>query len=378
MSGLTRDEKELEAQLQLLDQYQSVCTRCGLCSEGCLTFQASQWEQESPRGRIQLAQDFLEGRISPQSKALETFSRCLGCHACEVLCPLGVRYSQIRLIVQDLRRQLDPHRISPLSNRVYRQWIKTAYRMGALWPRYFSFLRRSSKPKFGELTLVVGCIQERCHPYVIEAARKCLRSLGYQVHVAKNQPCCGAILDCVIQGGEETLSYAQDYHRAVDGQKHRMQQFLDWLPPSAYALSLGCLHHINADRQPVVGDLYQFILEAIHLKSRKLCLPKLQTVYYQPFCRQHKGDGDPILNLLNQIENLNVLVASYACCGGAGGRSVCDPEHSKQWADRQTREVPEGACLIVASPECYEQFRLSQKKLKLSYAIEWIAEALLP
>ena len=139
------DEQQLEEKLSLLDELQTACTHCGLCSEGCATYQATGWEHESPRGRLYLAAQFLHGRISPQSEALSTFDRCLGCQACEPLCPHKVAYSEVRQIVQDLRRELHAFPSSAMTKKEYRRWITLAKRIGGNWSR--RFLGKCASPR---------------------------------------------------------------------------------------------------------------------------------------------------------------------------------------------------------------------------------------
>lgn len=131
------NEQQLEEKLTLLDHLQTSCTHCGLCSEACTTFQLSGWEHESPRGRLHLAGQFLHGRISPESPALTTFDRCLGCQACEPLCPHQVPYRQVRQLVQELRGNLQHSVSSSMPYLHYQKWITLAYRIGhTLWRRY--------------------------------------------------------------------------------------------------------------------------------------------------------------------------------------------------------------------------------------------------
>lgn len=97
-------EDILHAQLLRLDSLQSPCINCGLCAEVCPTYQESGWEHESPRGRIRLARDLMNGRVRPESSALETFDHCKGCQACEVVCPTSVQYGALRDTVQSIRQ----------------------------------------------------------------------------------------------------------------------------------------------------------------------------------------------------------------------------------------------------------------------------------
>lgn len=133
-------DDELENTLTLLDKLQSSCTGCGLCSEACATYQTAGWEHESPRGRLHLAAQLLHGRVHPQSSALETFDRCLGCRACEPLCPSKVPYRQVRQIVQELRRNFHSETSeTALDLPNYKRWMILAQRVGSLLWRHYGW-----------------------------------------------------------------------------------------------------------------------------------------------------------------------------------------------------------------------------------------------
>ena len=70
------------------------CVHCGFCLPACPTYQLWAEEMDSPRGRIYLVNQILDG--APLSAAAaEHFDRCLGCMACMTACPSGVQYDQL-------------------------------------------------------------------------------------------------------------------------------------------------------------------------------------------------------------------------------------------------------------------------------------------
>ena len=72
------------------------CVHCGLCLEACPTYVATGDENDGPRGRIYLMRAVEEGKLANTSKAFERhIDRCLGCRACEAVCPAGVEYGQL-------------------------------------------------------------------------------------------------------------------------------------------------------------------------------------------------------------------------------------------------------------------------------------------
>ncbi len=70
------------------------CVHCGFCLPACPTYQLWAEEMDSPRGRIYLVNQILDGAELSISAA-EHFDRCLGCMACMTACPSGVQYDQL-------------------------------------------------------------------------------------------------------------------------------------------------------------------------------------------------------------------------------------------------------------------------------------------
>src|SRR5689334_18546763 len=72
------------------------CIHCGLCLEACPTYVITGNENDGPRGRLYLMRAVAEGRLENTSDAFRThIDRCLGCRACEQVCPAGVEYGQL-------------------------------------------------------------------------------------------------------------------------------------------------------------------------------------------------------------------------------------------------------------------------------------------
>ena len=70
------------------------CVHCGLCLPACPTYQVLGEEMDSPRGRIYLMKNVLEGEL-PAAEAQPYLDRCLGCWACVPACPSGVAYGEL-------------------------------------------------------------------------------------------------------------------------------------------------------------------------------------------------------------------------------------------------------------------------------------------
>lgn len=97
------------------------CVHCGFCLPACPTYRRLGDEADSPRGRLYLMQAVVEGRLDAGSDAFQThIGRCLGCRACEPVCPSGVEYGHLlelaRQVGNDARR---PSLLARLLLRVF-------------------------------------------------------------------------------------------------------------------------------------------------------------------------------------------------------------------------------------------------------------------
>ena len=72
----------------------SDCVHCGFCLPACPTYQLWGEEMDSPRGRIHLMSQVLNGTPVTEQVMLHV-DRCLGCMACVPACPSGVRYNEL-------------------------------------------------------------------------------------------------------------------------------------------------------------------------------------------------------------------------------------------------------------------------------------------
>src|ERR1051326_634203 len=70
------------------------CVHCGFCLAACPTYRELGQEMDTPRGRIVLMKQVLEGGL-PWRAAQPHIDRCLGCLACEPACPSGVSYREL-------------------------------------------------------------------------------------------------------------------------------------------------------------------------------------------------------------------------------------------------------------------------------------------
>ncbi|MCR4281892.1 MAG: 4Fe-4S dicluster domain-containing protein, partial [Bauldia sp.] len=71
------------------------CVHCGFCTATCPTYVLLGDELDSPRGRIYLIKDMLEGGKDATEEVTLHIDRCLSCLACMTTCPSGVDYMHL-------------------------------------------------------------------------------------------------------------------------------------------------------------------------------------------------------------------------------------------------------------------------------------------
>jgi len=93
------------------------CVHCGFCLPACPTYQLWGEEMDSPRGRIHLISQILDGAVGTEA-AGEHLDRCLGCMACVTACPSGVRYDRLIEAARTWSEEPPPADAVPDADRV--------------------------------------------------------------------------------------------------------------------------------------------------------------------------------------------------------------------------------------------------------------------
>ncbi len=63
------------------------CVHCGFCTATCPTYVLLGDERDSPRGRIYLIKQMLEGGQAATEETVRHVDRCLSCLSCMTTCP---------------------------------------------------------------------------------------------------------------------------------------------------------------------------------------------------------------------------------------------------------------------------------------------------
>ena len=171
--------------LTLLDR----CISCGFCLPACPTYAVSQDEGSSPRGRITLMRALESGRLDADDPRLrEESSFCLGCRACEPVCPAGVQYG-------DLLEEWRDHQWRGRHRPPLAQLLMMVAERTALL-RALGVVRRHARtastppgPGSGGVSLMLGCFERGLYPRLSHTVRRLLPGIA----VPARQGCCGAL-----------------------------------------------------------------------------------------------------------------------------------------------------------------------------------------
>lgn len=346
------------------------CVHCGFCLPTCPTYVLDQEEMDSPRGRIQLMDAKLDGRLPLDDTMSLHFDRCLGCLACVTSCPSGVRYDRL---IEETRHVVETEHGRPLGERLQRSLLFATLphrRRMSLALRFAPVARRLPAPRFaramldvaprwrataqapatlsangtsrGRVGLLTGCVQSAMFGEVNAATARVLAAGGYDV-VAPRQGCCGA-LSAHAGRAREANRFTSRLRDAFSG--------LDRIVVN----SSGCGSHLKDHDVPALD-----VTEAIADTRFPELHPLELTVAYQDSCHLRHGQQLPAAwrPLLEAIPGLRVVETAEQdlCCGSAGIYNVTQPHNARRLGDRKAGHVvATGAdALASANPGCLVQ-----------------------
>ena len=360
------------------------CVHCGFCLPACPTYQVHGEEMDSPRGRIFLMKEVLEGNV-PLDEAMPYIDRCLGCVGCITACPSGVPYGDL---ITPFRAKAESERQRSLFDRLLRgfvlktlpypsrfRWAIRFGKLGKLMPglvpgrmrEMLSLLPESLPaaqplpelfPAEGErrarVALLAGCAQQVLAPNINWATLRVLAKNGIETVIPKAQACCGA-----LAAHTGAIKQAQQFA------KHNLKAFpadVDAILTNAagcgsgmheYALWLsGEPEHANAEKfVKKVKDVSVF-LATLGLRE----IPKLKSplrVAYHDAC--HLAHAQRVRSeprkLLSSIENLRVVEVpgGEMCCGSAGTYNIEQPETAAQLGQEKATAIASTSPDVVAT-----------------------------
>ena len=377
------------------------CVHCGFCTATCPTYQLLGDELDSPRGRIYLMKEVLEGN-EVTVKTQMHLDRCLTCRACETTCPSGVQYGRL---VDIGRNIVDQHVSRPLSQSV----VRTALRFVLPRPALFKPLFRIGQtvrpllpaalkkkipkavessiewpaPRHARKMLVLdGCVQPSMAPDINPATARVLDRLGISLIKAEAAGCCGAV-----------TFHLNHQHEALDYMRRNIDVWWPHVEAGVEAVVItasGCGTMVKeyghllardpqyAEKAAKISELSKDISEVIFAEREKLekdfslstygrsqvssevgqhsalgttSNEKLRVAFHSPCSLQHglKIRGTVEALLISAGFELTMVPDSHLCCGSAGTYSILQPELSQRLLKNKVEALESDGPTLLAT-----------------------------
>jgi len=388
----------------------SRCMRCGFCQPACPTFRETGYEAASPRGRIALMKATAEGVMEPDQDFIDQMNLCLGCRACEPVCPAGVQYGQLieqtREAIRDhvrhpwwveLLRLLAFHHLLPRQNRLYAagrllrfyqrsglqrtvrkwgllRWLPIQLReMEAVLPEACSrgLIRAVGPvvPPAGErkrrVGMFRGCIMDVLFHQTNVNTVRLLADAGCEVVIPAEQACCGAL-----------HAHSGERERARELAKRNVEAFRRAEVDVIVSNAGGCGALLQEYDQLLRGDpqweadaawfaqrvrdISEVLADLVPMQQWK---PLDKRISYQSSC--HLGNGMNVtrqpIALIQSIPDVTFvpLFEADRCCGSAGIYNLVQPEMSGRILDEKMTHVTmtNADILVTSNPGCLLQMK---------------------
>ncbi|MBI4025738.1 MAG: (Fe-S)-binding protein [Verrucomicrobia bacterium] len=411
------------------------CMHCGLCLPTCPTYDATQREAASPRGRIALMRAVADNKLEVTRVFGEEMYFCLGCLACETACPAGVDYAHLfdmaRAEVErvgvlarpkrNLIRQVTVRWLFLSRGRL--RWLGRAMRLyqksglqtlarrsglmrllpkrlrelepltPAISDRFTPLGYQTARAGEGpqrKVGLVAGCVQDIAFADINRDTVEVLEQNGCGVVIPPLQECCGSLHG---HNGEWELA------RALA--RKNLDAFGAENLDAVIINAAGCGSHIRhydrlladdpgyAERARIwsakVRDISEYLVEIGFRKPTPSSRPTKTRLAYHEACHLVHGQKisrqpRAILASLPDYEIVELPEATW-CCGSAGIYNITQPEMSAQLLERKIRHVVStgATTLATANPGCALQIitglRLRGMAVRVAHPVTLLAEA---
>jgi glycolate oxidase iron-sulfur subunit len=381
------------------------CVHCGFCTATCPTYQLLGDELDSPRGRLYLMKQVVEGS-SPTTRTQLHLDRCLGCRACETTCPSGVEYGRLL----DIGRRLVGRRVP---RRAGERLLRSALREG-LTSAAFPLAMRLGQAVRGALPaalkeqvpprqdagawpsrgharkvlLLAGCVQPAMQPNINAATARVLDALGIETVVPAGAGCCGAI-----------RHHLEDLDGSLDDARRNIDAWWPQLEAGAEAIILnasGCGSMVKEYGYLLRGDPgYAMKARRVSEAARDLAewlpaevsrlpvqvapAPGQRLAFHAPCSLQHGQQvRGAVESLLAALGAQVVPVAEpHLCCGSAGTYSVLQRHLSQPLRDRKIEALTAAGPEVILSANIGCIVHLAAKSpVPVRHWIEWLDERL--
>ncbi|MGG3640398.1 (Fe-S)-binding protein [Bacillus gobiensis] len=413
------------------------CMRCGFCLPSCPTYiETNKNEAASPRGRIALMKGVVDGHIEPDKDVEHQLNLCLGCRACEPVCPAGVKYGQLleeaRDIIEQNKKHSLPvkvlrkavfHHFFPYPNRIrgvmvlmsfyQRSGLQKVVRksgvlkllgenlsdMEKILPKVPGIRKMKGRPHHvkpeGKIKKRVaffsGCLMGTMFLPTNDATIKLLQLSGCEVVIPKEQCCCGAL-----------HGHSGEKEKAKELAKRNIIAFEDLKVDAIITNAGGCgaflieYDHLLrddprwADRAAAFSSKLKdlsAVLTELDFHKQKLSLQN-ETITYQDSChlRNVMGTSSEPRKLLQAIQGSEYREMKNAdrCCGSAGIYNLVEQEMSMQILDHkmENAEASEATIIVTANPGCLLQMKLGiqreglENKVRAVHIADLLVEAI--
>jgi glycolate oxidase iron-sulfur subunit len=402
------------------------CIQCGYCLPACPTYLSMGKEAQSPRGRINLVKLAAEGKIDIKDHLSDPIDLCLGCRACEVVCPVNVPYGHILESAKEVIHQEDmsspstsasgmkrfvlkrlfpyPKRMRAVGNLVWiyqKSGLQRVVRKGKLLDKLLPTSSQqmekvlpalespSHRPNPGEIipakgktkarvAFFQGCITDALLYRTNRLTVQLLSLIGCEVIIPKQQNCCGALH--THQGmKEEAKKLAKQNILAFEaiGAEYIVNNAGGcgaMLSEYGHLLSDDPDWHERAQHFAQASrDITQLLVQFGPLPYQK---EWNGTITYQDSC--HLRNVQKVINepreLLRSIPGATYveLKNSDQCCASGGIYNLLHFDESMGILDEKMKEVQEtkATTIVTTNPGCYLQMRLGIERAGSSDQIQ--------
>ena len=384
------------------------CVHCGFCLATCPTYQILGNELDSPRGRIYLMKQVLEG-AAPTAKTQLHLDRCLTCRNCETTCPSGVEYGKLldigRHIVEDkvgrgvaesaTRAALKTGLGSPL---LFNGALKLGQSVRSFMPGFLKARIPAAEtagdwpaPRNARRMLVLqGCVQPGLKPNINAATARVLDRLGISLVAAEEVGCCGAL-----------AHHLNDTEDGLNAARRNIDAWLPHLDAGVEAIVMtasGCGVMVKdygwlLRRDPryaekaarisaATRDISEILVAERDALKQLAATPNSKRIAYHPPCTLQHGQKltGGVEALLTQVGfELTPVAEKHLCCGSAGTYSVLQPEIANQLKTRKLGHLQAGApeLIVTANIGCLAHLQ-SGSPVPVRHWVELLDEALAP
>jgi glycolate oxidase iron-sulfur subunit len=372
----------------------NACVHCGFCLQACPTYLNLEDENDSPRGRIFLMRSLLEGTVAPDDPSVHRhIDQCLGCRACEPVCPSGVPYGQL---LEATRATLNESRPIPHIARLIlfvfaRPWLlgpamfmsrilaatpiptllsglkgRLGFAMAMLASTGRSIERSRYRPatsgERGSVATLRGCVMEGLFRNTNRATERVLTVNGYAMVAAPGQQCCGA-----LHAHAGDLDNARKLaRRNIAAFEKSGAQFIAVNAAGCGAIMKEYGHLLQDDpewseRAKQTGSRVRDVSELLAAAGPRVGgrLP-VRVTYDAPCHLLHaQRVSQPPLSVLAAIPGLELIPLHDAdqCCGSAGIYNLIEPDTSDAVLEPKLANIKATGAPFVATgnPGCLMQ-----------------------